>query len=175
MSGNPYSSPSENLGPPPAAPPPGSEHALAKAGQVGTALMVVGIICCLLATWGVVNSALVAFGIGPGAAAAAQQQGQVDQLEDVEVLGVQVAPMLKRWIQFQGPIGIISGLLQFAAGAFVVFGGLRAQQLRSYPVVLAASVVTMLPVLSACCCIGIPVGIWSLVVLLDPQVRPYFH
>jgi hypothetical protein len=32
----------------------------------------------------------------------------------------------------------------------------------------------MIPCLSPCCCLGLPIGIWALVVLLDNNVKASF-
>jgi hypothetical protein len=36
------------------------------------------------------------------------------------------------------------------------------------------SIISMLPYLSGCCCVGLPVGIWALVVLFKPEVKSAF-
>lgn len=56
----------------------------------------------------------------------------------------------------------------------IVFGAMQMQQLKSYPLAMAASILSMIPFLSPCCCVGIPVGIWALVVLLKPEVKSAF-
>jgi hypothetical protein len=43
-------------------------------------------------------------------------------------------------------------------------------------VAVIASVAAMLPCTVSCCCIlGLPVGIWSLVVLMKPEVKQAFR
>ncbi len=58
-----------------------------------------------------------------------------------------------------------------------VLGGARMLQLRSYGLVLLVSILNAIPILSttACCGIGEIVGLWSVVVLLNAEVRASFR
>ena len=60
------------------------------------------------------------------------------------------------------------------ASVFVVFGGLRMRAVRSWGLSLAACIVVMLPLLGCCCCIGLPIGIWGIVMLSKPEVKAQF-
>ena len=55
----------------------------------------------------------------------------------------------------------------------MVFGGLQMRRRTNYTVAVIASVVAMFQC-SVACCIGLPVGIWCLVVLLDDDVKNSF-
>jgi hypothetical protein len=72
--------------------------------------------------------------------------------------------------------GVMGGGLVVAA-LVVIFGGMRMLQLRSYGLCVLASIVAALPCVSPTCCCGVGglVGIWSIVVLLTPQVRMMFR
>jgi predicted Zn finger-like uncharacterized protein len=48
-------------------------------------------------------------------------------------------------------------------------------RLRWYPLAIIGSILPMVNVGSVCCCLGLPVGIWTLVVLLRPTVRDAFY
>jgi hypothetical protein len=65
----------------------------------------------------------------------------------------------------------------FVASLLIIFGGIRMIQLRSYGLCMFASIVAAVPCISVtgCCCVGEIVGIWSVVVLLNPQVRMMFR
>ena len=102
--------------------------------------------------------ALVLNVLGLGVAALGEQPG----LEGL-------APMM------HGALGMIGAVLGLAAGAFIIYGALQMQRLVNYPMALAASVVAMVPCLSPCCCLGLPVGIWALVVLMKPEVKAAFR
>jgi hypothetical protein len=73
-----------------------------------------------------------------------------------------------------GTLGVVAGILGILVGGFIIFAAMKMRALQSWPLALAASVVAMLPCLSPCCCLGLPIGIWSLVVLLDNNVKASF-
>ena len=54
-------------------------------------------------------------------------------------------------------------------------GGLKMKSLESYSLVMTVSVIAMIPCFSPCCLIGLPIGIWALVVLSKPEVKSAFH
>jgi hypothetical protein len=57
----------------------------------------------------------------------------------------------------------------------ILFGGLKMKKLEGYGLVMAASIVAMIPCISPCCFIGLPIGIWALMVLNKPEVKSAFH
>lgn len=86
-------------------------------------------------------------------------------------LGQQETSMM----MFQGTIGLVSGVIGLLVGGFVIYGCLQAMQLKSYGLVLAAFIVSMIPFISPCCIAGLPIGIWGVVVLNDPLVKSSFR
>jgi hypothetical protein len=40
---------------------------------------------------------------------------------------------------------------------------------------MAASIIAIIPCFGPCCCLGIPVGIWALVVINKPEVKSAFR
>ena len=64
-------------------------------------------------------------------------------------------------------IGIVMGIV-------VLIGGIRMRRLSGRGFAMFASVIAILPC-SPCCFLGLPVGLWSLVTLSDPQVRDAFE
>jgi hypothetical protein len=75
---------------------------------------------------------------------------------------------------FSGSVGIISNILVFLLGGLILYGGVNMKKLENYGMAMAASIVAMLPC-SACCVIGLPIGIWAVVVLSKPEVKSAFH
>jgi hypothetical protein len=71
--------------------------------------------------------------------------------------------------------GIISGVIVLAASGLVIFGAIKMRQLQSWGLAMAASIVALLPCLGPCCCVGLPVGIWCLVILNKPEVKSAFQ
>jgi hypothetical protein len=55
---------------------------------------------------------------------------------------------------------------------FVVWGGLQMRRQENWTAAMAASLIVMIP--SVCFVVGLPIGIWSMRVLLKPQVRGAF-
>ena len=51
---------------------------------------------------------------------------------------------------------------------------LQMRQLKRFPVAVAGTIVAMAPFVSSCCCLGLPLGIWALIVLFNPDVRAGF-
>lgn len=56
----------------------------------------------------------------------------------------------------------------------ILIGGRKMQQLQSYRMAMTAAVLALVPC-HPCFFVTLPVGIWSLIVLLDPQVRNAFR
>jgi len=97
-------------------------------------------------------------------------KAQLDELQkkgytigDIKRIGVYVCLGL-------GGAALVATLL-------MILGGIRMLQLKSYGLAVFASVLAAVPCLSglACCGIGEIVGIWSIVVLLQNDVRSAFR
>jgi len=73
-----------------------------------------------------------------------------------------------------GGIGIGMGLVGLAMTVVVILGALKMKNGESYGFALAASIIAMVPCISPCCVLGLPVGIWALVVLLNADVKAAF-
>ncbi len=58
---------------------------------------------------------------------------------------------------------------------FIIFGGIQMFRIKTWAVAMAATIVSMLNVGSCCCIIGLPVGIWALVILLMGDVKRAFE
>ena len=70
--------------------------------------------------------------------------------------------------------GLVFWIFVLALSGFVLWGGWQMKSMRQWTLAVVASVVTMLPCLGPCCGLGLPVGIWALVVLLKPEVKAAF-
>ena len=74
-----------------------------------------------------------------------------------------------------GGTQIISAIVGVLINLLVLMGGLKMKRLQSYGLAMTASILVMLPCsLSICCIIGLPIGIWSIVVLSRPEVKNAF-
>jgi len=97
------------------------------------------------------------------------------------ILGMGIAPFLRdeipeRYAEFwEGSVGAASAVVGLAVAAFIIFAALKMRELKQWELSLAASIVAMIPCVSPCCILGLPIGIWALVVLLRPEVKEAFH
>ena len=67
----------------------------------------------------------------------------------------------------------VFGIVKLVLDALTIYAGLQMRQLRSWTLCMAGSVAAMLPC-SACCLLGLPMGIWALIVLIDNEVKRLF-
>jgi len=74
-----------------------------------------------------------------------------------------------------GVAGALLSLVFVAKDGFVVFGALKLMKLESRGLAMAAAVISVIPLCSACCILGIPWGIWALVVMSNPEVKAAFR
>jgi len=65
-------------------------------------------------------------------------------------------------------------LIGAAVQALVAYAGFQMMNLKNYRLAMIGSVLAMLPC-SACCLLGLPMGIWSVTLLTKPEVRNAFH
>lgn len=75
----------------------------------------------------------------------------------------------------RGTMGLVSAVLGFIAAGLILFGALKMRKLESYGWAMTASILAIIPCVSPCCLIGLPIGIWALVVLSKPEVKSQFH
>ena len=83
-------------------------------------------------------------------------------------------PQIQKLVQLiSGPLGAIGGLLSLIFATFILFGAIRMLSLRNHQLAFAAAILAMLPC-TLCCVLGLPFGIWALVVLNKPEVKSQF-
>ncbi len=68
--------------------------------------------------------------------------------------------------------GIIIGI---ALGIIVLFGAIKMKNLESYSFAMAAAIIAIIPCVSPFCLLGLPMGIWALVVITKPEVKSAFR
>jgi predicted PurR-regulated permease PerM len=74
-----------------------------------------------------------------------------------------------------GGIGIVTSLIGLAMAVVVFMGASKMKNLQSYGFAMAATVIAMIPCIGPCCILGLPIGIWALVILLKPEVKGAFQ
>jgi len=86
-----------------------------------------------------------------------------------------VNPDMERFIRmFSGTMGIICGLVAMVVAGLIVYGALKMKKLESYGWAMTATILALVPCVSPCCLVGLPIGIWALIVLLKPEVKAQF-
>jgi len=68
----------------------------------------------------------------------------------------------------------VQAFVMVGLNVVVVLGALKMRQLESWGLALAAAIIAMLPC-GCCCCLGLPLGIWAVVVLNKPEVKAGFR
>ena len=85
-----------------------------------------------------------------------------------------VPPQVRALIEnMRGPMAAVISLVVAAVNGFVLFGALKMLRLQNFGLVMAAVIVAMLPC-QCCCLLGLPFGIWALMVLNKPEVKSHF-
>ena len=75
----------------------------------------------------------------------------------------------------QGPMGAVFNLFFMAMNGLVLLGAIKMLRLQSRALAMTACIVAMIPFTVSCCCVlGLPFGIWGLVVLNKPEVKSHF-
>jgi hypothetical protein len=72
--------------------------------------------------------------------------------------------------------GVAKGLNVFAIllDGLMLYGALQMRALKSFPLAMTSAILVMLPCVGCCCLFGLPIGIWTLTILLRPEVRAQF-
>ena len=83
-----------------------------------------------------------------------------------------IPPMLTA---LTGTMGVIVSGIGILTSILIFIGALRMMKRANYGLAMAVSILAMIPCISPCCLLGLPIGIWSLVVLSKPEVKATFH
>jgi hypothetical protein len=139
---------------------PGAEPSLGQARDrvsgPAIGLIVVGGIGVLMALWGMVQSATGA--------------NQVPE----EMFNDPNMAQYRSIIEGSQRFGIVGNVLVLLTSGLTIFGALKMKNLQSYGLAMAASIVAMIPCIGPCCCVGLPIGIWSIVTLSKPEIKAAF-
>src|SRR6185437_14885429 len=65
------------------------------------------------------------------------------------------------------------GLLHFTFGGLILAGAIKMKKVKSFGFAMTACILAMIPC-SGCCLLGLPFGIWGLVILNKPEVKDAF-
>ncbi len=92
------------------------------------------------------------------------------QMNNPQFGGGQPAPPPGFFVGY-GVVNLAGGLIW---GGLVIAGAVCMLRLKLYPLAMTGSIVAMVPCSSGCCLLGLPLGIWALVVLNRPEVKNAF-
>jgi predicted Zn finger-like uncharacterized protein len=70
-------------------------------------------------------------------------------------------------------INITSDVVAMSLAVLILVGAMKMKNLSGYGLAMTACIISILPC-HGCCCLGIPFGIWGLVVLSKPEVKEAF-
>jgi predicted Zn finger-like uncharacterized protein len=70
--------------------------------------------------------------------------------------------------------GIVGGVVGLVIDIFVIIGAYNMQSLKSHGLAMTGAIMACIPCCGPCVVLGIPFGIWSLVVLNDSSVKSSF-
>lgn len=134
-------------------------------------------------------------GLPPGPPAQNQVNGPAIALIITAILGILTQAGLMVWNivglpfmlaqqngQFPPGFAMLSGTMGAVLGGFTIliglvifFAALKMKKLENHTLAVTGAVLAMIPCISPCCWLGLPFGIWALVVLNKPEVKGAFH
>lgn len=147
-----------------------SQLALAKVSGPSIALIIVGALNIMGAFWGFIQYGLNQLGIFE-----ATQQEQREQITEA----FKDNPDVLEWVLWlmdfgNSPAALILNVVGLILGVMVIYGGIQMRQLKGYGLAMTSSIIACVPCLT-CCCYGLPIGIWCIVVLMSGVVKQGFE
>jgi hypothetical protein len=76
---------------------------------------------------------------------------------------------------YSGAFAMAANAVGIGVAVLVMVGAIRMLNLKSWGLALAASILVMVPMVSPCCTLGLPIGIWALVVMVNEDVKQAFE
>jgi hypothetical protein len=74
-----------------------------------------------------------------------------------------------------GGLGVVFNVVGLIMSVVIFMGAMKMKKLESYNFALAGTIIAMVPCISPCCLVGLPIGIWALVILMKPEVKSAFQ
>ncbi len=96
---------------------------------------------------------------------------QLEQLRQIKGMSPE---LIKMMTTLTGPLSKLMNLFGLTIDGFVIFAAIQMRQLKNWPIAVAGSAAAILPFGSCCCCISMGIGIWSLVLLMKPEIKSQF-
>jgi hypothetical protein len=91
-----------------------------------------------------------------------------------------IDPNAPQWVQeFQknqtGPVAMVVQGLMAIVNVVIIAGGVQMARIKTRPLGFVAAILAMVNFGSCCCILGIPAGIWSIVILCQSDVAKAFE
>jgi hypothetical protein len=71
--------------------------------------------------------------------------------------------------------GILSPVLSFLAAPIIIYGVIQMKKGKNYKLAVTSATLAIIPFTSCCFLVGVPFGIWALLVLKSPEVFEFFQ
>jgi len=131
----------------------GRAHAKSQISGPAISLIVVSIICLVLVAFGIVFDVIIL------------ATGFTDEMIQPRGMPKSVQVMIRMaW-----------GLLLMVSNTVVLIGAIKMLQLKNYEFARISAIISVIPCVGPCCVLGIPFGIWALVVMGRPEIKNAFH
>jgi hypothetical protein len=82
---------------------------------------------------------------------------------------------LEEGLKQGGPVPILFGTVFAVVSLLVIIAAVQMMRRRSYGLAMFGSILAMLNFVNCCCLLGLPAGIWGIVVLSKPEVKSAFQ
>jgi DNA-directed RNA polymerase subunit RPC12/RpoP len=79
------------------------------------------------------------------------------------------------FLMLSGGMGLLMNGIGLILSVVVILGALKMKNLEHYGLAMAAAIIAMIPAVSPCCLLGLPFGIWAIVVLCEAPVKAAFR
>jgi hypothetical protein len=148
----------------------GQQDAMNAVKNPAICLILTGALNLALSLWSILQAIIAPMDVN-------KQLAAYPQLNDPQVQKLLNDPQTQKIIHFFYSVGfqVGEGLFVLVMSALVLWGALSMKSLRNYEFAVVAAILAIVPCLTPCCLIGLPFGIWALVVLRRPGVKALFH
>lgn len=144
------------------------QAAKGKLTPVGICLIIVGVLSILFGAY-MGFSGFATLMIDPDQLLEQMKENDPAGMEQMAEQGIDPS----QWFQAAGVSIAIWGILNFLCGLIVVWGGVCCLRVKGRMMAMIASILAVIPIFQ--CCLGIPFGIWGIVVLMAPDVKAAFE
>ena len=147
----------------------GQEAALEAVKNPAICLILTGLLNIVLSLWGAVESVFFPVNID-------QQLAAVPQFNDPEVQKFISDPQVNHFVHllYSPAVLLTNDLFTLTMSVLVLLGALRMKALRNYEFSVIGALLALLPCVTSCCLIGLPFGIWAIIVLRRPGIKGQF-